>query len=474
MTSTPPVILWFRRDLRLGDNPALQAALATKRAIIPVFIRDPIVDAMGACPRWRLGLSVEALARDIEALGSKLILRSGKAEDVLRDLIKETGATDLFYCRDYTPETIARDTAVKAGLKAENVTVESYNGLLLFEPWTVETLAGGPYRVYSPFWRAVRDRPVPELIAAPSQLSAVDPDISSDGLADWKLGADMQRGASVVGRFVSVGEASANLRLSTFVAEKAGPYKADRDRMDLDATSGLSENLAYGEISPRTIWHAGQQALQTGAPGAEHFLKELVWREFAYHLLFHTPEILERNWRPAWDAFPWRGESEDAERWRRGLTGEPIVDAAMRELYVTGRMHNRARMIVASYLTKHLMTDWRIGRDWFADCLTDWDPASNALGWQWVAGCGPDAAPYFRIFNPATQAEKFDALGAYRERFLPSSGSLSDGAAAFYDAVPQSWRMSPSDPAPSPLISLPDGRARALAAYSAFNADPAA
>ena len=475
MTAKPPIILWFRRDLRLADNPALIAALQSGQPVIPVFIRDSLVDAMGACPRWRLGLSLEALMRDLERLGAQLVLRSGPAESVLRDLIRETGANGIVYCRDYTPDAIARDTAIKAGLRAEGVSVESYNSLLLFEPWTVQTLSGGPYRVYSPFWRSVRDRPVPEPLPAPSNLLSPESYIESETLANWQFGKDMQRGAEIVGAYVRVGEAAALDQVSAFLAESVDSYKTDRDRMDLDATSGLSENLAYGEISPRTIWHAGQGALQQGAPGAEHFLKELVWREFAYHLVYHTPEILTRNWRPTWDAFPWRGDCEDAERWRRGMTGEPIIDAAMRELYVTGRMHNRARMIVASYLTKHLMIDWRIGLEWFADCLTDWDPASNALGWQWVAGCGPDAAPYFRVFNPATQAEKFDPEARYRNRFLPEpGGAVSAEAASYFDAVPRAWRLSPNQFMPEPIISLPDGRARALAAYSAFKTTAAA
>ena len=215
------------------------------------------------------------------------------------------------------------------------------------------------------------------------------------------------------------------------------------------------------------VWHAGWRALQEGAAGAEAFLKELAWREFAHHLVFHSPRIVERNWREEWDGFAWRGDNDDAERWRRGMTGEPVVDAAMRQLYVTGVMHNRARMIVASYLTKHLLTDWRVGQAWFAECLTDWDAASNAMGWQWVAGSGPDAAPYFRIFNPATQASKFDAEGVYRRRWL---GDASPEARRYFDAVPLAWRLDPDAPAPAPIISLEAGRARALAALAQRNA----
>jgi len=238
----------------------------------------------------------------------------------------------------------------------------------------------------------------------------------------------------------------------------------------VQGTSRLSENLTYGEIGPRTVWHAGMRALEEGRAGAEMFLREIGWREFSYHLIHHTPQITHANWKPEWDSFPWLDDNPQAEAWRRGMTGEPFVDAAMREMYVTGTMHNRGRMIVASYLTKHLMTDWRVGLHWFADCLTDWDPASNAMGWQWAAGSGPDAAPYFRIFNPATQVEKFDSDCAYRRRFIAeSSAKPGPEALAFFDAVPKSWGLDAKAPYPTPLVDLASGRARALAAYGARN-----
>jgi len=282
----------------------------------------------------------------------------------------------------------------------------------------------------------------------------------------------MRRGAAVVEPYQRVGEAAALLRLDQFIDQAVAGYQADRDFPGIaEATSGLSENLAWGEIGPRRIWYAGQRAMLEGAAGAEHFLKELVWREFAYHLMHHSPQILTQSWREGWDAFPWRGDNADAEAWRRGKTGEPFVDAAMREMYVTGRMHNRARMIVGSYLTKHLLTDWRVGQAWFADCLTDWDPAANAMGWQWVAGCGPDAAPYFRVFNPAGQAEKFDADQRYRRRWVAElSPRPGAEAMAYFSAVPKSWQLDPAARYPMPIIDLAEGRARALAAYAQRNA----
>jgi len=281
----------------------------------------------------------------------------------------------------------------------------------------------------------------------------------------------MRRGAAVVSAHQSPGEGAALARLAAFAEGPMAGYAARRDFMAEPATSGLSENLTWGEISPRRIWHRGWRAMEEGNPGAETFLKELVWREFAWHLMHHYPQIASRNWKPDWDAFPWRGDSAEAERWRRGQTGEPVVDAAMREMYVTGRMHNRARMIVASYLTKHLLTDWRIGLDWFAECLTDWDPAANAMGWQWVAGSGPDAAPFFRIFNPATQAEKFDPEARYRRRWVAElSRNPGADALSFFDAAPLSWQLDPARRYPLPMIDLAAGRERALAALAAGKA----
>lgn len=466
-----PLLLWFRRDLRLADQPMVQAAAASGRPLIPVFILDPETEAIGAAARWRLGLAIAEFARQLQALGSRLILRRGAAAEVLADLIRETGAEGVRWSRLYDPATRGRDIAVKAGLKARGLQAVSHPGFLLHEPWAVETGEGGFYRVYTPFWKAVRNREIAPVLPTPKALRPPEVWPGSDRLEDWQLGAAMRRGAAVCLPFQAVGEQAAQQRLAGFLAQKVGAYREARDFPGEDATSRLSENLTYGEISPRQIWHGGWRALQEGAAGAEHFLKELVWREFAWHLLHHTPHMATANWRDSWDGFPWRDDNADAERWRRGLTGEPFVDAAMREMYVTGTMHNRARMIAASYLTKHLMTDWRVGLDWFADCLTDWDPAANAMGWQWVAGSGPDAAPYFRIFNPAGQAEKFDSSGAYRHRFIAEGQRHPHrDALAYFQAVPQSWQIAPDRPYPKPVVALAEGRARALAAYAARKA----
>ncbi len=455
-----PLIIWFRRDLRLDDHRALAAALGLGRPVIPLFILDPETESVGAAAKWRLGQAIAAFGARLAQAGSRLILRKGAAEQVLAAVLAEVGGAGVHWQRMYDPASVARDTAVKAALKAGGFLAESFAGALLCEPWQVETGQGGPYRVYSPYWRAIAGRDFGAAVAAPKSLAAPNHWPESATLADWNLGAAMRRGGDVVARHAGIGEAAALTRLHDFLAGPVGPYKEARDFVGQNATSNLSENLAWGEISPRRIWTDSERALHEGAAGAEHFRKELVWREFAYHLMHHTPHILTRSWRAEWDDFPWRGDCDDAELWRRGLTGEDFVDAAMREVYVTGRMHNRARMIVASYLTKHLMIDWRVGQAWFDQVLTDWDAASNAMGWQWVAGSGADAAPYFRVFNPETQAEKFDADRRYRRHWLTGAG-----AEAFRAAVPKSWAMT--DKRPKPIIELAKGRARALAAYGA-------
>jgi deoxyribodipyrimidine photo-lyase len=466
-----PLLLWFRRDLRLSDHPMLSAAVATGRPLIPVFILDPETEGLGAAAKWRLGLSLKHFAGRLSGLGSRLIFRRGPALEVIETLVAETGAGGVMWSRLYDPASKARDAGVKAALKARRIEATSFAGHLLHEPWTVETGQGGFYRVYTPFWRSVKDRDVARPAAALKVMRGPQVWPASDALGDWQLGRAMQRGAAVVLPYQCVGEVAATAKLDVFLDGPIDHYTDARNLPDRVGTSGLSQNLALGEIGPRHVWHAAMRVWLGGSAGAETYLKELIWREFAYHLLHHTPHIATANWRPDWDAFPWRSDNPDAERWRRGMTGEPFVDAAMREMYVTGTMHNRGRMIVASYLTKHLLTDWRVGLAWFTECLTDWDPAANAMGWQWAAGSGPDASPYFRIFNPATQAEKFDTGGAYRRRFIAElSPDPGPDALGFFDAVPKSWQLDPKAPYPKPIVALSEGRDRALAAYAGRNA----
>jgi deoxyribodipyrimidine photo-lyase len=464
-----PLILWFRRDLRLDDHPMLHEAAATGRPLVAVFLLDPETEAIGAAAKGRLGLSVAAFASALKGAGLTLVLRRGAALPALAALLAETGAAGVWWSRLYDPAARNRDSAVKAALKAAGHEARSFGGHLLTEPWQVITGQGGPFRVFTPYWNALRRMGLPAPLPPPGTLRAHVPVPRGDQLADWQLDRAMNRGASVVWPRQTVGEAAARDRLDTFLAGPLDDYARLRDRLDQAACSGLSENLTWGEIGIRRVWYAALRARNEGRDGgragAEKFLSELAWREFSWHLLYHFPQMERENWRAEWDAFPWRGDNDEAEAWRRGRSGVPLVDAAMREMFVTGRMHNRARMIVASYLTKHLLTHWRVGADWFAQCLTDWDPAANAMGWQWVAGSGPDAAPYFRIFNPDLQAAKFDPEGRYRRRWL-AEGARDPGAdaLAYYDAIPRAWGLYPGDTPARPRLSLAEGRQRALAA----------
>jgi len=464
-----PILIWLRRDLRLSDHPALHAAAQTGRPVIPVFILDAQYAALGAAPKFRMGLGLEHFGQTLVDKGSRLVLRrSQNALDALQDLIAQTGAGAVYWSRQYDPDAVARDTAVKAALKEQGLEARSFGGHLMFEPWTVETKTGGYYKVYTPFWRSVKDREVDAPLPAPAVLAAPDNWPASDNLADWQMDAAMQRGADVLRPFVQLGEKAAQSRLGAFLAHKVADYNTNRDLPSVDGTSNLSENLALGEISPHQCWHAGQRALHEGKAGAEVFLKELVWREFAYHLMHHTPRILTHNWREEWEGFSWNEDERLAEvkAWKQGRTGIPFVDAAMREMYVTGRMHNRGRMIVASYLTKHLLCHWRIGQKWFEECLIDWDPASNAMGWQWSAGSGPDASPYFRVFNPVTQLDKFDKKHAYADRWIAEGRSdPHKDALSYFDAIPHQWHMAASDSYPDAIVDVAEGRKRALNAY---------
>lgn len=468
MTNSSPIIMWFRRDLRLADHAALTAACATGRPVIPLFINDDLVAGQGAAPRFRLGMSVGALADDLVAVGSALILRKGTALDVMRDVIAQTGAGVVYWSRLYDPVSKDRDVTVKAALKKDGIDAQSFAGHLLFEPWTVETKTGGFYKVFTPMWKMVGGRELPATLPRPARIPTPEQWPASDALADWQMGNDMRRGADVIRPYCTVGEAAARDRLDAFIADRVAGYQLNRDLPSVDGTSRLSENLTYGEISPLTCWHAGWAALHSGKADAEIFLKELVWREFAYHLAHHTPRIIDQNWKPDWDNFPWNTDANHPEviAWKQGRTGIPFVDAAMREMYVTGTMHNRGRMIVASYLTKHLMTDWKIGKAWFDDCLIDWDPASNAMGWQWSAGSGPDATPYFRVFNPVTQLDKFDKMGGYATRWIAEDRTNpSDTALSYFDAIPKAWGLSADMTYPDPIVELAEGRNRALNAY---------
>jgi deoxyribodipyrimidine photo-lyase len=435
MTSSPTTILWLRQDLRLADNPALHAAAMAGGPVVPLFIlddedREPWQP--GGASRWWLHHSLTALGEAFAGLGSRLILRRGPAARELDRVIAETGAARVAWNRCYEPFAIARDKGIKANLRDRGIEAESFQAALLFEPWRVLTNSGEPYRVYTPFWKAcaARAHEIAEPLPAPSALSAPDTWPKGDEPADWALLPTRPDWAGGLRATWRPGEAGAQERLSGFLERGLAAYRDRRNRPDLDGTSSLSPHLHWGEIGPRQIWAAVQARLDGDALGgrdkqAETFLKELVWREFSYNLLYHYPHLPERPLNERYESFPYRDPDEALlEAWQKGRTGYPIVDAGMRQLWHVGWMHNRLRMIVASFLIKDLLLPWWHGEAWFWDTLVDADLANNSASWQWVAGCGADAAPYFRIFNPVLQGEKFDPQGDYVRRWVPELKDL--------------------------------------------------
>ncbi len=418
----PTTLVWFRQDLRLADQPALAAALAKAGPVLPVYIWGPEEEGdwpPGAASRWWLHQSLKALDADLRARGSRLVIRRGPALETLRGLVTETGAGAVHWNRRYEPAAIERDRKVKAGLLKDGIAAESFNGSLLFEPWEIETGSGGPYKVFTPFWKASMAR-ASEIgkAAAPRRSAWSHPSRWPSSLALEEL--DLEPKLDWAAGFWDAwqpGEAGAAAQLKRFLRGAVQEYGDDRDRPDRVGTSRLSPHLHHGEISPRQIWAASERSKSGRGIGA--FLREVGWREFAYHLLYHFPHTTTEPLRPEFARFPWRRDARALRAWQRGRTGYPLVDAGMRELWATGWMHNRVRMVVASFLVKDLMIPWQEGTRWFWDTLVDADLASNTLGWQWTAGCGADAAPFFRVFNPTSQAAKFDPAGKYVGKWVP-------------------------------------------------------
>jgi len=472
-----PAILWFRQDLRLADNPALVAASAGGRPVLALYVLDEqeIGDwAPGGASRWWLHQALVSLEEGLRARGASLLLRRGPARDIVPALAQEVGASSVHWNRLYEPDAIRRDAAIKQTLKDRGVTVESHNGSLLFEPWTVVGKSGEPLKVFSPFWRACQALPEPgRPLPAPDRIAqpAVQP--RGERLADWALLPTAPDWAGGLRDAWTVSEAGAAARLDEFIATALADYQDGRNLPDRDGSSRLSPFLRSGQISPRQVWHAiraAETAHRLPARSVEAYLRELGWREFSYHLLFQFPDLPNRNFRTDFDAFPWAEDADLLRAWQRGRTGYPIVDAGMRQLWQTGWMHNRVRMIAASLLVKHLLQPWQQGARWFWDTLVDADLANNSASWQWVAGSGADAAPYFRIFNPVLQGEKFDAAGDYVRRYVPELARL-----------PAAWIHKPWDTPPDvlmqaglrlgrdyprPVIDHAAGRQRALAAFA--------
>ena len=458
-------LVWLRDDLRLEDNPALTAAVEHAEAsgghVIITYILDdasPGIRPLGGATKWWLHHSLTNLHGRIRRLEGTLILRRGAAFDHMRELIRDTMADAVFWNRRYGGAERALDADIKAYASAAGLQTHSFQANLLFEPWTIRTGSGTPYTVFTPFWKSCLGRPEPvrEPLSAPSTLHGLTDDAPrSDALETWELlptNPDWSLGLALRWR---PGELTAHEKLSHFIETRLHRYATGRDFPGENNTSELSPHLRFGEISPFQIFHAIDAipaAARTAGgddltEGIRRFRAEVGWREFSYHLLFHWPDLASRNFDSRFDNFTWSDPRDGRlTRWHEGTTGVPLVDAGMRELWQTGYMHNRVRMVTASFLVKNLLIDWRLGEEWFWDTLVDADAANNAASWQWVAGCGADAAPYFRVFNPMLQAEKFDPDNRYRHRYL--------GA---YE----------SDPTyPPPLIDLGDSRTNALAAFA--------
>lgn len=463
-------LVLFRRDLRLEDNPAWSAACAENEQLLPVYVHAPQEDGAwspGAASRWWLHHSLSQLDASLRLAGGGLHICQGDTLDALRELIRQTGAIAVHWNRLYEPASMARDTRLKTVLRDQGIEVNSHNAALWAEPWQVETQQGGPYRVFTPYWRNLRPRlaadepmpspPVPGFREASGglPLDALDllPGMSwAGGLADnWRPG-----------------EVGAREMLEIFADDAMHDYVRLRDLPARHGTSRLSPHLHFGEISPRQIhFELDRRSRVTVArqrPDIEPYLRQLGWRDFAHHLLFHFPDTPTESFNPRFVRFRWSdADPVVLERWQRGRTGIPLVDAGMRELWHTGWMHNRVRLIAASFLTKNLRQHWHHGARWFWDTLVDADLANNTMGWQWVAGCGADAAPYFRIFNPVTQSKKFDPDGHYLRRWLPE---LADAPSAVLHEPWKDAGLLGRSGYPAPMVDLGKSRQQALDAYA--------
>ena len=478
MQSNSPILVWFRRDLRLADHAALTAAVTSGRPVLPVFIWAPEEEgkwAPGGASRWWLHHSLLALSKELESKGSRLLIRKGASASVLRDLVEETGAEAVYWSRLYDPLLIERDKAIKASLTSDGLEVKSFNSALLHEPWTIRNKTGNPFQVFTPFWKNCLAQGEPsEPLPAPASIPSPQKWPATASVESLELLPRIKWDTAFYKEW-KPGEAGAREQLDQFRAGVMATYKEARDIPGVVGTSRLSPHLHFGEISPRQIWSAVQENLAIDTRdglvrGAEHFLREVGWREFAYHLLYHFPHTTDRALRPEFNDFPWLQDERQLKAWQKGQTGYPIVDAGLRELWTTGWMHNRVRMIVASFLVKDQLLSWQDGAAWFWDTLVDADLASNTLGWQWTAGCGADAAPYFRIFNPILQGLKFDPEGTYVRRWVPELARMPN------ELLHKPWEAGPlilkaadvelGKTYPHPVVDHGEARDRALAALS--------
>ncbi|MFT4075682.1 MAG: deoxyribodipyrimidine photo-lyase [Asticcacaulis sp.] len=476
----PPVILWFRSDLRLHDHAGVAAALASGQPVLPVYIWDEntATRPLGAASKWWLHRSLAALGSDLRGRGSRLIIERGNAQIILAGLAQEFKARTIICSHTFDPETEVHDRHLSEALADIGAELHRHNTTLLTLPNSLTTQAGQPFRVFTPFYKALQASGICDvrLNSAPVTGEWSTPDRWPQGLALEALGLEPKptpSGKDWAAGFdgFKPGEAGARGRLRSFLKNHLKTYAEDRDRPDLDLTSHLSPHLRFGEISPQRILFETAKAVEADQEltvGADKFRAELAWREFSYGLLAQQPRLDRVNFKRDFDSFEWRDDDAGFGAWCRGETGYPMVDAGMRELWQTGYMHNRVRMVAASFLVKHLLIDWRRGEQWFWDCLLDADPANNPASWQWVAGCGADAAPYFRIFNPITQAEKFDPKGQYRARYIPGYAQDDMRLAHMKKSRDPAEKVDKSHHIPDytqPIVDHALARERALATY---------
>lgn len=473
-----PALVWLREDLRFDDNPALRAAADSGRPVICLYVLDddsPGEWAKGGAHRWWLHRSLAAMQEDFGKFGGALILRRGDARGVVPSLAEEAGAGAVYWNRRYVAWQKEVDADVEETLKDQGRKVETFNGRLLFEPGEITKKAGGLYKVYTPFWRAMRQKEVRAKVPKVQKLEAPGDLPGSDGLEDWDLLPTKPNWAEGFEEVWTPGERGGRARWLAWLKDGAESYDEDRNFPGLDRSSRQSPHLHWGETSPVVTWHEMSEAMEAGdVPQAqgESWLSELGWREFHHQLLFEEPQMFDEPLDGKFARFEWEDDEEAFKAWTRGQTGYPIVDAGMRELWHTGWMHNRVRMITGSFLVKDLLIDWRRGMKWFWDCLVDGDEANNTSQWQWIAGCGADAAPFFRIFNPVSQGERFDKDGTYVRRWVPEIAGLPDKHLhAPWDAPKEVLRKAGirlGDDYPAPIVDHGERRDEALKRYKAL------
>ncbi len=469
--STEPVIVWFRQDLRLDDHPALLAAVKSGSPVIPLYIYDEENQEgwkIGGASKWWLHYALKDLSKQIEEAGSKLILGSGKSDQVLAALCRECKAQKVFFNRRYEPASRELEEKISKELKVIGIEFESFAGSLLFEPEAIKTKQGGPYQVYTPYWRACLEKlPIEKSLPAPKNIPSPTKFPKSKDLKDFNLLPKISWDSGFA-KFWDPSLEGARKLFKDHRDHKLDDYKEARDFPGTDGTSRLSPYLHFGQISPRRIWHSLYDRPVKNADGKTQYLKEVVWREFAYHLLYHFPHTDSNPLRSEFKKFPWQQDEQKLCAWKKGQTGYPFVDAGMRQLWQVGWMHNRVRMMVASFLVKHLLIAWQEGAHWFWDTLVDADLASNSFGWQWTSGCGADAAPYFRIFNPIMQGEKFDPEGIYIRKYVPELEKMPN------EWIHKPWEAPPDvlkkaevklgETYPKPIVDHQKARERALKA----------